>query len=81
MTILSSTLNAAAPGCLATIANRLYFTNNFDPVQVWDGVAATTQNAGIVGPVGVMGAPTDAGGSGTLGVHGIRYRYQNSKSG
>lgn len=64
------------------IANQVYWTNGYDPVKVWDGIAATAQNAGITGPAAAIGAPSStAAGLCDIGSHGIRYRYQNSRTG
>jgi hypothetical protein len=59
----------------------VYLTNGYDPVKVWDGVTASLQNAGIVGPVAAIGAPTAAAGGLSNGDHLIRYRYKKTGTG
>lgn len=82
MTSLATGLDTTAVPCLATIQNQVYYANGYNPIKVWDGIAASLVDAGMLGPVAVMGAPTStAAGSCQLGVHGIRYRYCNSRTG
>lgn len=82
MTSLATGLDTTAVPCLATIQNQVYYTNGYNQVKVWDGISASLANAGITGPAAAIGAPTStAAGNCTLGVHGIRYRYCNSRTG
>ncbi len=71
---------------LRPFKRRLYLSNGWDPVRVWNGIATTDAQAGIVGP-GIE--PTDwtpagtqaASGSVTVGAHKVRYRYKDSETG
>lgn len=79
---LYSGFNTNSIPCLASIGGQVYFVNDFNPCQVWDGVGTTTKDAGITGPVAAIGSPSStAAGITDTGTHGIRYRYQNSKTG
>ena len=64
---------------------RLYVADGWRDLQRWDGIAAATVSAGIVGPSQVPGAwaptPTTAAGSLTTGSHKFRYRYLDSSTG
>lgn len=66
---------------------RAYVTNGWDRMLVWDGIATTTQEAGITGP---GTEPTDWTPAGTeaadspgvtAGTHLVRYRYKDSRTG
>jgi len=82
MTTISTGLNTAVRGCFAAIQGQIYFTNNFDPVKVWDGLASSMANAGITGPAAAIGSVTStAAGNTSAGDHRIRYRFKNSKTG
>lgn len=81
MTTLKSSYNATNRAVFAAMQGQLYVTNNFDPVQVWNGIDSVTRDAGITGPVAALTAPTDAAGNTSPGTHSIRYRYRNSKTG
>lgn len=81
-TNIATGLNQNSPGTLTGIQNQIYFVNGYDPCKVWDGISATTSDAGITGPAAAIGNPSStAGGSCTIGTHGIRYRYMNSRMG
>jgi hypothetical protein len=67
---------------------RIYMTDGWNRLQVWDGIGATTQDAGIDPPdielTGWSPIPVRATSSGagwTAGRHLMRYRYMNSKTG
>ncbi len=66
----------------APIGPRMYWTNDFDRMKVWDGLWSALRDAGIAAPTAAMGGPTVTGGTGTIteGVHLIRYRYVDSQS-
>ncbi len=81
MTTIKSGYNATNRATLAAMQGQLYITNNFDPVQVWNGIDSSSRDAGITGPVAALTAPTDAAGNTSPGTHLIRYRYRNSKTG
>lgn len=82
MTNLLTGFNTNSTPCIAAIANQVYFVNDYDPCQVWDGVGIVTVGAGITGPAAAIGNPTStAAGLTDIGNHQIRYRYQNSKTG
>jgi hypothetical protein len=64
---------------------RLYFTNDYDPMQVVDRGDVPCNAAGIAAPTSgsgthTIGAPTVTTGVCTAGTHLLRYRYYNSQS-
>lgn len=65
---------------MAVISPRVYFSNDRDDVQMWDGVRSSIVAAGITGPSGAIGSPSEAAGNVDIGVHLIRYRYRDSTS-
>ncbi len=79
MTSLLTGMSTYNRPCLAAIQGKIYYTNNENAVKVMD--QASANDAGIVGPSTVLGAPTATGGLTTNGTHLIRYRYRNSKTG
>jgi len=79
-TTLKSGYNTGVVPCFSYANGRLYVTNNFDRVQVWNGIAATIADAGIAAPAAAPGAPTATTGSATVGTHLIRYRYLDNTS-
>lgn len=81
MTTIKSGLNTTNQSMFASANGLIYSTNNFDPVQVWDGVDTAMRDAGITGPAAVIGAPGAAAGGFDNGDHSIRYRYKNSRTG
>lgn len=81
MTTLKSGLDTAYAGCFAKSQGRLYFVNDFNPMQVVERGDAACADAGIDYPTGTLGAPSQTAGLCTVGVHLVRYRYKNSKSG
>ena len=80
MTTLKSDVNTESPSSFAVIQGRVYMANDFDKMQVWDGVAAQTYDAGMAAPATVAGTPTVTAGATTAGIHLIRYRYYNTRS-
>lgn len=81
-TSLATGLNTGIRGCFARANGRLYFTNDFNPMQriaVGDAAAGV---AGISPPSAAITTPTVTTGGGLVvsGVHGLRYRYFDSKS-
>lgn len=79
-TTLKSGYGTGVVPCFSYANGRLYVTNNFDRVQVWNGIAATIADAGIAAPAAAPGAPTATNGSATVGTHLIRYRYLDNTS-
>jgi hypothetical protein len=85
-TIYSAILASKRP-TLCAHARRAYLCDGFTEPQVWDGVSAAMENAGIAGPsresTGWTPAPTSAAGTNdvTAGTHLVRYRYQDSRTG
>ena len=71
---------ADLPPTLAAANGRIYSTNDFDRIQVWNGVWPAAYSSGIAAPLAVIGAPSSAAGNVTLGVHLVRYRYTDSTS-
>lgn len=72
--------NTEAYGCFESVNGRIYLTNDFNRLQVWDGVASALRDAGIAGPAAAPTTPSAAGGNVTTGTHLIRYRYIDSSS-
>lgn len=68
-------------------ARRGYVADGLHAVQVWDGMAATSADAGIAGPSREVAAwaPAPSEGTGTngitVGTHLVRYRYKDSRTG
>lgn len=78
-TTVASSLSTTR-GCFSRSNGRLYFVNDFNAMQrVADG-AQTAGVAGISAPAAAIGTPSTATGLCTSGVHGMRYRYYDSKS-
>ncbi len=75
-----SNLNTVNRGCFARSNGRLYFVNDFDPMKRVSTGTANLETAGISAPTAAIGTPTTATGLCTVGVHGMRYRYFDSKS-
>lgn len=81
MATLKTGYSVASTPCCAAINGRFYSVNDFDRMQVWDGVYATMRDAGIAGPAAAPSSPTTtSAGSTTVGTHLIRYRYLDSSS-
>lgn len=87
-TTLKSALSTAYRGTFARSNQRLYYSNDFDPMQVVELGNSVALEAGIAAPstggstTHTMGAPTSATtGVTTVGAHLLRYRYYNSRSG
>lgn len=82
---LYSTISQSKRAKLCVHNKRLYMTDGWRPVQRWDGLAAASVAAGIVGPSTASGAwaptPTTAAGNCTAGSHKFRYRYLDSTTG
>ncbi len=80
-TTVASSLNTAIRGCFATSNGRLMFVNDFDAMQRIERGDATGGTVGIAAPTLAIGTPTSAvTGTVTIGTHGMRYRYFDSKS-
>ncbi len=84
-TALKTALSTAYRGSFAKSNSRLYFTNDFDPMQVIERGDVACNEAGIAAPtsgtgIHTMGTPTTATGLTQSGTHLLRYRYYNSKS-
>ena len=80
MTSLLTGMSTYNRPCLAAIQQRVYYTNNENPVKVL--TQDTAYDAGIDGPVAALGSPGAAtAGNTTNGTHLMRYRYRNSKTG
>jgi hypothetical protein len=80
VTVVASSLSTANRGCFARVNGRLYFTNDFNPMKRISQGDQSADSAGIVAPSSAIGTPTTATGLCTAGVHGMRYRYFDSKS-
>ena len=80
-TSVSSGLNTTTRGCFARANGRLYFVNDFNPMQRIAVGDVTAGVAGISAPSAAIGTPSITGaGSTAIGTHGLRYRYFDSKS-
>jgi hypothetical protein len=80
-TTLASSLNTVSRGCFAKSNGRIYFTNDFDAMRRFERGDATGTTVGIAAPAAAIGTPTSATtGVVTVGTHGMRYRYYDSKS-
>lgn len=85
MALLHSTLSTSH-GCRTAEYKHLgYLTNGWDKVLRWDGRSSSIEVAGIPGPSTEIDSwlpPTvESAGDGTAGLHLIRYRYLDSKTG
>lgn len=86
-TTLYSAVSIAKRPRVALHNQKLYLVDGWRPMQRWNGLAATTVDAGISGPDATPGAwaPTPTTGTGTPamtgGTHKFRYRYLDSKTG
>jgi hypothetical protein len=80
-TPVTAALSSVNRGCFARANGRLYFVNDFDPMQRISTGDQAADTAGIVAPSGAIGSPTTSTtGVTTVGTHGLRYRYFDSKS-
>jgi hypothetical protein len=80
MTTLLTGYNVDKPPVFAYINGRIYVTNGFDRVKVWNGIDSAMRDAGIAAPAAAPTAPTTASGNGTAGTHLIRFRYIDNTS-
>ncbi len=83
---LKSSLSTAYRGQFARSGQRLYYADDFDPVQVIELGNSAALLAGIAAPTSgtgthQIGAPTTGTGLVQSGTHLVRYRYFNSRSG
>jgi len=79
---LATGLPAALLPSFAQAKGRVYKTDGWTPVTVWEGVSTSVLNAGI--PITTetwSQAATTGAGSCTVGVHLLRYRYINTRTG
>ncbi len=80
-TTVISSLNTTNRGCFSKSNGRLYFVNDFDVMQRIERGDSTGTTVGIAAPTAAIGTPTSATtGTVTIGTHGLRYRYYDSKS-
>lgn len=79
-TLLASGYNIGAFPIFAFVNGRIYITNGFDRMQVWNGIDTAIRSAGIAAPAAAPGAPSTAAGNVDVGVHLIRYRYLDNTS-
>lgn len=80
MTSLLTGYNVDKNPTFAFVNSRIYLTNGFDRVKVWNGIDSAMRDAGIAAPAAAPTAPTTASGNGTAGTHLIRYRYIDATS-
>lgn len=74
------TYNVVSFPTFAFVNGRIYFTNGFDRVKVWNGLYSTVRDCGIAAPAAAPGAPTTSAGTVDVGTHLIRYRYLDNTS-
>lgn len=74
--VLRTGYNVAVPPTPTQALQRLYVTNDFDPMLVTDD-GVTMRSVGIVAPSAVPALAAAASGGVTVGTHLIRYRYQD----
>ena len=79
-TTIKTGYDVTSRAIMQSVNGRLYITNGFDPMQVWNGLSSTSYDAGLAGPAAAPGAPTTASGNGTVGTHLIRYRFLDNTS-
>ncbi len=80
-TTVVSSINTTNRGCFAKSNGRLYFCNDFDVLQRVERGDSAGGSTGIAAPTAAIGTPTSATtGTVTVGTHGMRYRYFDSKS-
>ncbi len=80
MTTLLTGYNVEKTPSFAFVNSRIYVTNGFDRVKVWNGIDSAMRDAGIAPPAAAPTAPVTASGNGTVGTHLIRYRYLDATS-
>jgi hypothetical protein len=82
---LSTTYSPNHRPTAAEYRRMAYLSNGWDKCKRWNGRTAALEDAGIAGPSRVLDswqpAPTEASGTGTIGVHVVRYRYMDSRTG
>lgn len=78
---LAAGLNTSNRGQFAYNNGAVYFTNDFDPVQVIRNPLTTALQAGVTGPAAAPIAAATAVGVVDAGIHLVRYRYKNSQTG
>lgn len=86
ITTLKSSLSTAYRGQFALSNQRLYYTDDFDRMQVVELGNSAALDAGIAAPTtgsgtATLGAPTTGAGLVDIGTRNARYRYYNSRSG
>lgn len=79
-TTVSSGLTTLNRGCFTKSNGRLYFCNDFNSMQRIERGNSTGGTVGIIAPTAAIGTPALTSGSTTVGTHGMRYRYYDSKS-
>ena len=78
----TTTLDTNNAGHLYVVRDQAYFTNDFDPVRAIRVQAETDYAAGLTGPSLAPGTPTiSSAGLITAGLHYLRYRYKDSRTG
>lgn len=78
---LKTGLDTVYRGTFTRSNGRVYYTNDFNKMQSIDRGDDSAYDVGIDAPVGAIGAPTATAGDVIAGLHLIRYRYYNSKTG
>lgn len=79
---LATGLNAAFLASFAQAKGRLYYTDGWNAVKVWEGIDTAVSDAGITAPPDAWSqAATTAAGNCAAGVHLLRYRYIDTRTG
>lgn len=73
-------LNTAVRGTFARCNNKLYFSNDYDPMKVVSRGDQVGYDAGIAEPATLVPAIVQTGGLVDIGVHLIRFRFQDSRT-
>jgi hypothetical protein len=85
LSTLASGYSSAHRGTLSEYRRMAYLSNGWDKLKRWDGRTASLETAGIEGPSQDLDSwapvPTDAAGDCDDGVHVVRYRYMDSRTG
>jgi hypothetical protein len=77
-TVLTTGYNVAQTPTVVQALQRLYFVNDFDAMKVTDD-GLSLRAVGITSPASALSAPTQTSGNCSVGVHLVRYRYEDSR--
>lgn len=77
-TVLTTGYNVVKYPNVVQALQRLYFVNDFDAMKVSDD-GTSIRTVGITAPDTVLSAPTQNAGNCDIGVHLVRYRFEDSR--